>query len=79
MRNRRITRFTAIFLGLMVLFFAAADAANGQPNRRGKGRYTVEIREDDRPWAGKPWLVGVVLGTGAVLIALKNARRSHLD
>jgi len=79
MRNKRITRFTAIILGLMVLFFAATDAANGQPSRRGRQRYTVEIPEDDRPWAGKPWLVGVVLGVGAIFIALKNARRSHLD
>jgi len=37
------------------------------------------IPESQRPWAGKPWLVGTVLSAGAVLIALKSAKRSHLD
>jgi hypothetical protein len=79
MKNRRITRLAAILFGLMALFFVAVDVADGQPNRRRKQVYTVEIPEKSRPWAGKPWVVGIVLGVGAVLISLKNAKRTHLD
>ena len=76
MKNKCITRFIAVLLGLMVLFFVAVDPAGAQSNND----YTVEIRRDEhRPWAGKPWVVGLILSAGAVFIALKNAKRSHLD
>ena len=37
------------------------------------------MAEDKRPWAGLPWVVGTVLAGGAVMIALKPSKRSHLD
>ena len=37
------------------------------------------IPEAKRPWAGKPWLAGALLTVVALLVAVKSARRSHLD
>jgi hypothetical protein len=39
----------------------------------------VSIPEDDRPWAGAPWLAGIILTAAAMAVGLKNAKRTHLD
>lgn len=39
----------------------------------------VSIPEDDRPWAGSPWLAGIILTAAAMAVGLKNAKRTHLD
>jgi len=37
------------------------------------------IPEEDRPWAGLPWLIGIALAGVTIMVSLKNAKRSHLD
>ena len=32
-----------------------------------------------RSWAGIPWLIGGAFVVGAVLVGIKNAKRTHLD
>ena len=39
----------------------------------GSPETVTAIPEDNRPWAGTAWLVG------AVVIGLKNAKKTHLD
>jgi len=44
-----------------------------------KPRDDVSIPKDDRPWAGAPWLAGIILTAAAMAVGLKNAKRTHLD
>ena len=67
----------ALLLGLALLggmLVSPAAARRREPAKVEKG-----IPEEDRPWAGIPWVVGIVLGGGAVAVSLKNAKRTHLD
>lgn len=60
-----------------VLLFA--EPARAQRRAPVASRASRVIPEDQRPWPGKPWLAGIVLGLATIAIALKNAKRSHLD
>ena len=69
-----------VVLAILALFFLVnvPDRLDAAP-RRGPGVVSNRIPEDQRPWPGWPWVVGIVLTAGAVTVALKNSKRSHLD
>ena len=39
----------------------------------------ASISEEQRPWAGMPWLIGIGLAGATIIVSLKNAKRTHLD
>jgi len=69
-----------LLMGLLMLLFVLDLTAQARPNTRRRSKPDESlIPEDQRPWAGKPWVVTGVLGAGALVVGFKNARRSHLD
>jgi len=58
------------------LFLGSAEAARQTPSAP---QSEHAMSEEDRPWPGIPWVVGIVLGVGTIFISLKNAKRNHLD
>ena len=70
----------AIFLlGLWVGRDGAAAQGPRRPRRSQAPTVSRSIPEDKRPWAGMPWLVGLVLTAGALVVGFKNSKRTHLD
>lgn len=76
---RRITRWACCLLGIGLIFWMAPSLLNAQPRRPQNEAPSVTIPEDQRPWPGTPWLVGTVLAVGAIAVAIKPAKRTHLD
>jgi len=74
----RLVLIAVVFLLTLTLCLntCAAQASYSQP---GKPPATKSIPQNQRPWAGTPWLVGMVLTAGAVVVGLKNSKRTHLD
>jgi len=82
----RISRETAGIMRRMMLLLVVGALWLGtlaQPvqaqHRRGPRSAPSGIPEDQRPSRTLPWVVGGVLSAGAVLVGLKNAKRTHLD
>ena len=73
--NRGIFRkFLIIILALLINTAILTDTASAQRRQQ-----TNAIPEDDRPSTSLPWFVGIVLSAGAVVVGLKNSKRTHLD
>ena len=61
----------ALFINTTII---SGNAYAQQDQQRSKA-----IPEDDRPSAAGPWLVGIILSAGAIVVGLKNSKRTHLD
>ena len=80
MRKRLITGCVAGLIGMLMVLTVSQSPLEAQLRSRGVQPIgECAIPEDKRPWAGIPWLVGTVLAAGTVVVALKPAKRSHLD
>lgn len=80
MRKRFIAGCVAGMVGmLMVLTVLQSPLEAQNRSRQNQPVNEFAIPESQRPWAGLPWLIGTVLAGGAVVVALKSAKRSHLD
>ena len=75
--NKALSNAILVTLILILMLSAMVDPADAA--RKPKIVEDPKIPEDDRPWAGIPWAVGIVLAAGTILVSLKNAKRSHLD
>lgn len=74
MRKKYIRFVLSLFLGILVLgtFVDTTEA-------RRRGPVSPEIPEEQRPSAALPWIVGIAMGAVTVFVALKPARRTHMD
>lgn len=80
MRKRLITGCVAGLVGMLMVLTVLQSPLEAQSrSRQNQPVSEFAIAEDKRPWAGMPWLVGTVLAVGAVLVAIKPAKRGHLD
>ena len=75
--NKTLSNGILIALVLILMLSVIVDPANAA--RLPKRPTDPVISEDARSWAGIPWAVGIILGAGAILVALKNAKRTHMD
>lgn len=80
MKKRVLAKITTCLL-VLVLVFGLCGSSQAQRNKRNrKDSVPVSnIAEDARPWAGAPWLAGIILMAGAILVGIRNAKRTHLD
>ena len=68
-----------LVVALLLVVTVLQGIGQGKPPRRRPKEIPGVIQEEKRPWAGSPWLITGVLGAGAMLIGLKNAKRSQSD
>ena len=77
MKKHIFTRFLTISFGFMlVLGMFSPVLALRKPAPPSK---TAKVVGKNIPWPGLPWVVAGLLSAGTVMVALKNAKRSHLD
>ncbi len=58
--------FTGVFM---------ADSCYAAPKKTG----VSSIPEENRPSTAAPWFMGITLSAGAVVVGVKNSKRTHLD
>ena len=78
MKSQMVAKLTAILIFLILFLSVAAQPARARPPKKDT-TVVKSIPEDDRSWAGLPWIISSVLAAGAVAVGMKNAKRSHLD
>ena len=76
MRKNVVRVILSFLLGLLVLTMFL-DSAEARSRRRGP--VSQAIPEEQRPMAALPWIVGIGMGVVTILVALKPAKRTHLD
>ena len=80
MKKRWLVRFVSLIVILVLFFVVLPDSLQAaRPGPRVPAPPSGQISDEERPWPGAPWLICIVLSTGAVAVGLKNARRTHLD
>ena len=80
MRKRFIAGCVEGLVGMLMGLTVLQSPLEAQPRPQGIQPVSdIAIPESKRPWAGMPWLIGSVLAVGTVVVALKSAKRSHLD
>ena len=75
MRKKVIRLFLFLVMGL-ILTTILADNAEARRSRRPT---SPAIPEDQRPSTALPWIVGIGMGAVTVFVALKPAKRTHMD
>lgn len=77
--RRALRRFLiAAVCGLMLLA-ARPGLVEAQYGKKKDPPPSATIADEKRPWGGKPWLAGILLTVGTLMVATKNAKRGHLD
>ena len=79
--NKRKTLLKRIVISVFAVLMAVcvlADSADARRPRKPK-KPAEAIGEEEMPGVGMAWTAGVVLTAGAVMIGIKNAKRTHLD
>jgi hypothetical protein len=76
--NGVVRRLIVVAVCGAVLLGSCPSRAQAQYGRK-KETVRRTIPEDQRPWAGKPWLAGILLALATLAVAAKNAKRGHMD
>lgn len=80
MKKQRRGMNVAVIVAIALLSLGLlASSAQAKPRGRQPQTPTSAIPEDQRPNKAIPWVLGGVFTVGAVLLGLKNAKRTHLD
>ena len=79
MQTKKIRRWACCLVGIGLALSVAPSLLDAQPRSQENQGAPRTIHEDDQPWSGTPWLVGTVLAGGAIAVAVKPAKRTHLD
>ena len=75
MKKKVFSKIVIIIIALIINCSILTGSANAQRNASNNRA----IPEDDRPSTFMIWLVGSILSTGAVVVGLKNSKRTHQD
>ena len=75
--RKNIARFILTLLLAVTVCTLFSDSSEARSRRRGP--VSSAIPEDSRPMAALPWIVGVAMGVVTTFVALKPAKRTHLD
>ena len=75
MRKNIIRFLLPVVLGLVIMT-TCPDSAQA---RRNRGPVSPAIPEEQRSSPIVPWGVGVVMGAITIMVALKPAKRTHMD
>lgn len=72
-------KLVVIFVIAFLWWGFCASSAQARPRSKQPQTPTSAIPEDQRPNQAIPWVMGGIFTVGAVLLGLKNAKRTHLD
>jgi len=77
-RKTLLKRVVVSVFAVLMVFCVLTDSAEARRPRTPK-KAAEAISEEEMPGVGMAWTAGVVLTAGAVMIGIKNAKRTHLD
>lgn len=80
MKKNPLLRTLIFTLVLGFFAFAPCFVSDVQAaKKKSKPTSVRAIPKDQRPSSTMPWVVGIVLSAGAVVVSLKPSKRTHLD
>lgn len=77
MRKKMLRLLLLLAVGL-IFTFALANSAQAQRGRQ-RGPVSPAIPEDLRPSSVLPWFVSIGMGALTIFVAIKPAKRTHMD
>lgn len=76
-KKRIVNKIVSLcFVAVVFLSLLPVQVDARSSSRRQKGKASGAIPEDKRSWAGAPWLSGIILAGGTIIVALKNSKRN---
>ncbi|MBN1764475.1 MAG: hypothetical protein JW860_04395 [Sedimentisphaerales bacterium] len=75
----RIGVLVVVVILILSILAGPLVAQQRPPRPQSNPNAPKKIPEEEQSWPGFPWLAGGLLSGGAIMIGIKNARRSHRD